>query len=490
MTAASPLGAWPRYARRIGAFCLLAALLQCAVPSASAEPVSTFSGLASAAGIEVTIANGSIPLFQPQVEASGPTSQAKLDSLGSSVAFSSFPYPGETGATVTGVLSGVFGVPLPAYPLYVTTASPPESKEGGAPGISLSADSQTQQATASALVGAGTTGGASRAQVVGPAVDGAGLAARAGSSYTGIDVGGVFSIRGAASTASAVYGADGKLALASSLRISDISVPGLKVTLPASTPTSVPIPVPIPGIPQLPPITLPGVPLPAPFGGATLDAPHLGFEDGYFTTTLPFLGSQKYLVPASSVLPALASAGVQVTYQAATPIRQGTQVVGVIAPNLTFSTTLPAPPSNPGVNGPTTINLQLTRALASISGIASAPGIVGTLPGNPNLGGIDTVSGSVDDGFTSGTGSGVAPAPGLGLSASEGTGTDRGPTLAGNSGAATGAPPFTALVGSVVPLSRESLDIYLVLVAVAVIGLSVVGTGTLRVQGVRKLWNS
>lgn len=462
---------------------------------ASAAPVVSFNATASASGVDITVANRSIPLLQPAVQAAGPTSQASLTSLGDSVGFASFPYPGEVAAGVTQVLSGVFGVPLPAYPLFVSTTSAPSSKSGGAPGIVLQSDSQVGLAQAAAQVGSGSPGATSRAEVVGPNAAGEGLSARASSTISGLEVGGIFGLSGGSSTATAAF-VDGKVEVTSDLRIASIAIPGLSIRLPESTPTSIPIPIPVPGLPQLPPLVLPALPIPAPFGGTRLEIPSIGFENGFFTVRLPFLGNQKFLLPTDVLLSALKSAGLGFTYQTARPILQGKDVIGVLAPNLTISTVLPSLPSNSVFNGPVEVKVAFTSTMARLNNLVEAlPGGAGPVTPPAGMPPTDAPPGSVDgppvpppsnSGVT-----GEAPidgglpplAPGTGGSSDSG---GLAPMVA-EPGNDLSASPAVSLA-SLTPPSRDSMSIYLALVAVAAIGTLL--SGAVRFQGIGTSWTS
>lgn len=477
---------WRGAAAVVGATSLV--LLAVPLPPAAADSsLTSFTGLASAYGADFTLTNASIPLL-PAVQGAGPTAQASLDSLDNSVAFASFPYPGEGAAGIGAFLSGIFGLPLPSYPLYVSTTTAPSSQDGGSPGITLHADSQANQAQSLATVGSGSPGAVSRAQVVNSSASGQGLTARATATFTGLGVGGVFTLAGGLSSAKATYSGDGSIKVESDLRFADLAVPGLRIQLPASTPTSMPIPVPIPGAPQLPPLNLPGVPIPAPFGGALIATPHLGFENGYFTVELPFLGPQKFLVPASSVLPALAAFGITMTYQAATPIVQNGKTVGVLAPGAVISTTVPAPPQNQAYNGPTHVKMTIGRSVASLSDIAGGSavddgsGAGGTVTSDPVSGAPDLGGGSAsgDSGSPSLTGSQTGQLP-LG-------GDVTGPALAGDGGAPQVAGQAGPAFATRAALGRDAMNIYLALVAVAAIGT--LAAGAVRLQGVRLAWTS
>ena len=447
------------------------------VPQANADSsLASFTGVASAYGAEITATNPSIPLL-PAVQGAGPVAQASLDSLDNSQAFASFPYPGEGLAGAGAFFSGIFGLPLPSYPLYVSTTSAPSTQDGGASGITLQADSQHNQAQSVATVGSGVPGAVSRAQVVDSSSAGAGLAARATATFTGLGIGGVFTVFGGVSSATAEYnGTD--VTVKSDLRFTDLAVPGLHIQLPAATPGSVPVPVPIPGAPQLPPVSLPGVPIPAPFAGALLETPHLGFENGYFTVALPFLGPQKYIVPASSVLPALAAAGITMTYQAASPILQNGKTVGVLAPGVVISTAIPAPPQNPGYNGPTQLTMTIGRSVASLKDIVGTPTSDST---------VGSLNGDIASPDGAGAGVDLAGSP-VGSPAGEipvGAGAGNPiPTTGPSTPLLQASPAFVSGTTRV----RDVTNVYLALVAVAAIGTLYAGAA--RLLGVRHRWTS
>jgi hypothetical protein len=225
----------------------------------------------------------------------------------------------------------------------------------------------------------------------------------------------------------------GELTRTSSLSISSISVPGLAITIPPTSPTSAPLPVPIPGAPQAPPIDFP--PIPLPFGGETLVEPKLGFENGVFVVTIPSSAGtdQKYAVPSGPVLDAFKAQGFSVSYQAARESK-----TGVIAPVLSFTTKLPALPENGYLDGPYDVVFDVGRSTASVDfrpistggagdmtsggafsgsgalggpsgGITDTAALPGTTPGgNVDLGALPGTAGTLPD--ASGVG-GTVPLP-------------------------------------------------------------------------------
>ncbi len=173
-----------------------------------------------------------------------------------------------------------------------------------------------------------------------------------------------FQVTGVRSEATVVGdSASGEITRTSHLSITRISVPGLSIPIPATTPTSAPIPVPIPGVPQLPPLTFP--PMPIPMGGTTLHEPELGFVDGTFVVTMPADGpngpSTTYAVPSRPVLDALKAQGITMTFQGAQDF-----ATGVVAPTVSFSYTTEAPPQNQYYNGPTVMSVVFGRSIAAV----------------------------------------------------------------------------------------------------------------------------
>lgn len=350
-----------------------------------ASATSPYDGTASAYGFDSTISNSSIPLGLV-IQGAGPVAQAHLDSLQNSDAFSSFPYPGDVAAGLPGVAGVLFGgLPLPAYPVIVTTQAgdPPKTADG--PGIALSAHSQNQSSEAKAVVGSDAVGATSLARVTYDAADG--LLSHAETAVKGLDLFNFLRISGVQSIAEARRDAGGALATLSSTSINRISIPGLAVTLPPTTPGCIPLPNPIPGTPQAPPTCFPAIPLP--LGGKTLEEPNIGFQDGTFNvTTGPPGQSQTFPVPAGVIQDAFREHGVEVAYQAEQRTKDG-----VIAPVVSFTYEAPALPQNDYYQGPTTFTVSFGRASASASltpivddYVAALPDSLGTTPAGVTTG--------------------------------------------------------------------------------------------------------
>jgi hypothetical protein len=447
---------------------------------ASAANGPVFSGSSSAAGFDAVVSNGSLPLgINPEL--AGPATQASLTSLGESDAQAAFPDLGSTVDGIPGLAGALFGgLPVPAYPLVVASNSTTQHATSDAPGIALSAESQASSSQGRAVVGTEGTGFTSTAEV--SVQSDQSVLAQAQTTF-GINLLNLVAISGVQSTASVRADAStGQLTRTSSMSIGQISIPALNVTLPPTTPGTVPIPVPVPGLPQLPPLTLPVIPIP--LGGTTLPLPDLGFEDGTFTVTLPVLGKAiKFAIPAGPVLTALKALGINVTYQTAQ-----TTTTGVIAPALTFAFTVTSLPQNNYFNGPTGVSFTLGRTTASVTlhpVLDTGGGSFGNSPvGSTGQTGPPSTTSSVG-GSPSLAGGVLGPKlPSLGT----GTGITTAPIASGLQPPAT-TPNLRLTPVALVDRSQADLSgLYLIAVAVAVVALA--AASILRLLGVRLLWGS
>jgi hypothetical protein len=157
----------------------------------------------------------------------------------------------------------------------------------------------------------------------------------------------------------------------------------------------------------------------------------------------------------------------------------------IVAPALSIHTILPAPPHNTYFNGPTPVEITLGRSSASIQGSvtpAGGAGGGGTVPAD--LGSQPTTSGTAGSPGSAGTGTSASPAS---LPSTSG---GLAPSLAAS------APSRKALG----PSARRALttgrraglgsifDLYLILIAVGVIGI--VASQVLSFVGVRSSWKS
>ena len=119
----------------LGTLALLA-LLVVGAGRPSAEPASGFGASSSAFGARVTVTMSKAPLVPNIVDGGGPLAQTTLDSLGTSIALASFPYPGDVVLNLPGLaaglgpqlpglvsgLPGVIGAAIPGLPADVLDA--------------------------------------------------------------------------------------------------------------------------------------------------------------------------------------------------------------------------------------------------------------------------------------------------------------------------------------------------------------------------------
>lgn len=436
----------------------------------------SFEGFATAYGMDANFSNSSIPLgLTPQF--AGPTAQARLNNLGNSDAFASFPYPGDTAAGLPGTAGAVFGVPIPAYPAIVATQAGDYPKDQQVPGVGLHAESGANNAYGQAVVGAVGSGFVSDARVESLADQSVRAIAQ---SKLGFNVLNFIDLSGVVSSAEVTADSvTGELTRISHMSIGRISVPGLAIAIPESTPGMVPIPIPIPGLQQLPPLNFPAFPVPA--GGTTLMAPDLGFRDGTFTVTLPVQdgGPTTYAVPASSVLDAFKALGILVTYQAPQEVS-----TGVVAPAMTFQYATAEPPQNQYFNGPTDVRFTFGRSTASVtlnpvgsmfapgSGAGSSSGIPGGITGEPSLGALGTTVDGVGLPSTTIAGLGALPTGQSVVDSVVGTGSAGQLASYAVAGTSTG----------------DLSDLYLACLLVA--ALVLIAASFLRLRVVRFLWGS
>jgi hypothetical protein len=122
----------------------------------SAGADTSFTATASAAAVRLTVTAENAPLTSTPVDIGGPVAQAQLDSLGTSEAFASFPYPGDVVVNLAGTVAGLTkgAVHLPQYPFYVGSSYPLEPKASTALGpYALAASSQPSSSSATADAG-------------------------------------------------------------------------------------------------------------------------------------------------------------------------------------------------------------------------------------------------------------------------------------------------------------------------------------------------
>jgi hypothetical protein len=380
---------------------------------APAQADVTYTAHVDSWGFQTTATNSAFPLGLV-IEGDAPIATADLSSLGDEQALAAAPYPGSTIASTPGAVGGIYGVPLPNYPLVAAASAGDSTQEQNAPGISLRASVSPISALGLSTIGTAAQGGVSEANIDASSISAGGdLTALGTSRFEGMAVLDLVHLGRVESQAKTVLGPDGKAKSSSLLRIDGIAANGLQFTIPKHTPGSVSIPNPVPGTPQLPVLTFPPTPIPG--GGTTLAGPQLGFINGQFLVAWSTGGvKQQIPVPFDTVASAFRSIGVTVTYQAA----QSTKT-GIIAPTLSFSALVPKPPSNPfGVTDPTPITVQLGRTATSIVGAA--------LPAGPPL-----LSGGVPPMLSGGEGSPATPGSSTGLTPGGSPGAAGLPLVAG-----------------------------------------------------------
>ena len=122
---------------------------------AGADDSGAFSAVASASSFRMLFGSPGRFAVDYYVDGGSPVAQAVVNGLGTSTAFASAPYPGETFIAGPGLVAGVTGLPNPGnYPFYVATSYPsqPDNKAGN-PGYDLKAHSEDSSSTATASHG-------------------------------------------------------------------------------------------------------------------------------------------------------------------------------------------------------------------------------------------------------------------------------------------------------------------------------------------------
>jgi hypothetical protein len=314
----------------------------------SSQAETTFDASAAAYGVWVTASNPNFALGLVP-EGSGPTAQARLSALPRASSLASFPYPGDGLVGLPGLLAAVVpGFPaLPEYPLYAHTELGDEPSAVTAPGIELAAESSDRLATSRAQSLSAASGYVATSRVE-KLSDGS-VSAIAEARQSALALAGMATFDGIRSIAKVTAGTDATLARTSSLEIDSLRLPGVKFAAP---------------------------------DGSTYVGPEFAFRDGQFSVVPPAGSGQATPIPTSAFFDALKAAGIEGSYQAA----RNTDT-GVIAPVLSFSTVLPAPPDNPLAGGAAKVTLDIGFAIAQIA----AQVIPDTAPVFPVPAGTDLV---------------------------------------------------------------------------------------------------
>lgn len=439
----------------------IAAFLLAVPPAPASANAGPFEAFADADVLLAAVSNGSFPLGLV-VQAPGPDATVSADSIGTSDATASFPYLGSGVQGLPGLAAGLFQFPIPSYPLQAATnaGDPPVDNDG--PGYALHAESGDTR-TAAVATGGTNAAGATATSTIEQQTDGT-IVVTADSELNAVQLGGVLQLKGVESQAVVTSNPNGTgISRSVSLTIAGISAPDLSFTIPKSTPGQIPVPVPIPGVGQLPVLNLP--PIPIPFGGMTIEAPEIGFQNGTFTLTLPGFGSKRFAVPTAPVIAAFKKLGVAMTIEKA----QKT-TTGATAPALEMKYVLPVPPTQ-ALPSKTHAEVTVGGAVASLDlhpvPVTSPPVTSGTAPTTSHP--APSSAAAVPPQSTSPVSQPVVPAV-----------TTTSPVAA--------QPPAIAARPAAVRIAFGAHLLYPVLVAVAFLGFA--ATHYLRLKGVRSPWAS
>jgi hypothetical protein len=115
---------------------------------------TSFTATATSDTVRLTLTIPNFPLESDIVDLGAPSSQAQLDSLGSSTGFAAYPDPGDLGENLPGLAQSLVGVALPSYPFSVTSNYPSTPSSAVSQGIyNISATSGPDSSTATASSG-------------------------------------------------------------------------------------------------------------------------------------------------------------------------------------------------------------------------------------------------------------------------------------------------------------------------------------------------
>jgi hypothetical protein len=312
-------------------------------------------------------------------EGGGPETDVAQTALDKGDANAQFPYLGDYVPGLPGVASGLFGFPVPPYPLAASSTFGSDPGVVNYPGITLNTASRASSTVADAIVGSSGSGATSHSEV-NETTEGAITAIASAASPLTV-LGPELSLKGFNSLTVVTADSSGVLTRSSNLSIDQISAPGLVLRIPQNSPSSYPVPVPfaIPGVPAFDPIPAPSFPVP--MGGQTIEEPNIGFENGFFTILLPFAGgTKKYALPAEPVIAAFKAQGVALSYTA--PQQTDAGLVGGV---FSMSYTLPAPPPNQYYNGATPVTFIVGSTSASVKKSKPTTAAPATAPGLPIL---------------------------------------------------------------------------------------------------------
>lgn len=223
--------------------------------SAGARPAPRgFVATGTAQAVRVTYTVPDFLLAETIVDAGGPVGQAVVESSGSSRAFGSLPYPGDTVIAAPGLPTAAGQPALPvAYPLYASAEHPvaPSSKvEDPSRQYLLEASAEADKAVGRARAVVGSEGvsttGTSAAAAVQRGEDGV-VTARAETVTEGVSFGGVLKLASVRSASvSTLAAGDAEPASKAELVVDGATVNGLGVTIGPEGVTAVGSGVPVP----------------------------------------------------------------------------------------------------------------------------------------------------------------------------------------------------------------------------------------------------
>ena len=222
-----------RLALGVAASALVAAVLPAG--SAGAEAfVGSYAASANADGVRLTFIAPKASLSDTAADVGGPSAQATMDSIGTSRSFASFPYPGETAVTSTGLVRTLSGVPVPDYPLYANSDYPiVPSREIGSGIFALKAESGARRAAAVASVGLAVEGAGTLGLVRSTAstdATGEAVVSEAKSVIESLSIG-PLRLGHVVSTARVLLGPDGQLTRQSGTEVVGATVAGTDVAI-------------------------------------------------------------------------------------------------------------------------------------------------------------------------------------------------------------------------------------------------------------------
>jgi hypothetical protein len=155
--------------RRAAALAAAATLVTLAavwpITPGAAEESSALTAIARADAFRVAV-NTTGTTASEVTDTSGPSAQAEVDSLGTSVGFAALPYPGDTAATSPGLVLSIVGpqlglpsTPVPAYPLVARSQYPGQPQGRVSEGLVTLTAKSAEQSSEGHAAGAGADSG-------------------------------------------------------------------------------------------------------------------------------------------------------------------------------------------------------------------------------------------------------------------------------------------------------------------------------------------